>query len=136
MGDRVGGSDAYLEYDGQSLKTSAKSLNITDTLGESDATTFSDTYKTSIPTKRTLEVSADVVVFTKSSAVGTAQNSVLTVGNEANLLWGQEGNAAGKPKGGAVMRLVEKSLKLEVEGTAMWSCKWQRLFDETTDVWS
>lgn len=141
MGDRLEGGSVYLEFDGQSLKTSAKSFNVNETLGESDATVFSDTYKTGIPTKRTLEVTADIVVHTAASAIGTAHNSVLTLGNEANLLWGAEGNGAGKPKGGALMRLVDKSRKFETEGTSMYSCKWTLvdgtlLFDDTVDVWS
>jgi hypothetical protein len=137
---RLSGDDFYIEFDGVVLRSSGKSVDIDHQGKSSDGTTFGDSYETTIPTKKSLKVSGEFVVFTKVTN-GAQQRNAFTIHKEANLLWGPEGKATGKPKGGAVMRIAKATEKYKAGDAAVWSVEWEMaggalLFDPKLDTWA
>lgn len=73
--------------------------------------------------QRLIKVDPKVKVIVDDNATGQAIRAVLKMGQEGNLIWGPEGNGAGKPKWGILARCVaaptartyDKEAELEVK---------------------
>lgn len=103
---KASGKNIYVEFDGVGFWVSGRNLKHTNKQNEADSTAGADDYENSVPTTKNIEVSIDMVML-KSAEGGAALMAKLVLGHEANLIYGFEGNGAGKPKWGFFARVAQ-----------------------------
>lgn len=137
---KVSGKTCYVEFDGVGMMVSGREFSITEEQNTANATAGADDYENMVTTTKKISASLKMVML-KAADGGSAIALKLRPGATANLLWGLEGNAAGKPKGGfeAIVKkynrtspydnVVTIDVEFEMAGDAL-------LFDDSTATWS
>lgn len=133
------GKDTYVEFGGVDLSVTLRDFTITRTQNEADSTAGADEWENSVPTTKSIKATATAVVLKKSDG-GAAVRSILAEGTEDNLLWGFEGNAAGKSKGGFLARVSKLDIKANYKEVVMYDLEFSMagetlLFDDATATW-
>lgn len=79
------------------------------------------------------------MTYAYAGTAGTAYSALLGVGEQGTLLWGAEGTATGKPKGGALAIVTSHSKPMSYNELITRSVTWQftgdLLADDDVDVW-
>jgi len=79
------------------------------------------------------------LTYAYTGTAGTAYTSKLIPGQQGTLLWGPEGNAVGKPKGGVVAIVINHSKPMVYNDLIMHTATFQftgdLLFNEEVNVW-
>jgi hypothetical protein len=115
------GANIYLEYQGVSLVGDERKFDPGLQWDTTEASAGGDAVR--VYTKTLLKVEPKLTLIVDTNASGIAQRAVLKLGATGNLIWGPEGNAAGKPKWGVVADIkkstpsfqYDKEQELEVE---------------------
>lgn len=135
---RAVGSAAYISFNGVAVQADYRAFNVEETIDTVDKTAGSETDKSYIPT---LKDGTAELVYAYAGSAGTAISTNFQVGTQGTLLYGAEGTATGKPKGGwanaivvghskpmAYNDLIVRTVKFQKSGTAT--------FHDEVDLWS
>jgi hypothetical protein len=133
---RALGKDAYISFQGTLISADYRSFEVELTLDVIDKSAGSDTHRSYLPT---LQNGTAKLTYAYSGTAGSAYTGLLRVGQSGVLLWGPEGNAPGKPKGGANALVIAHSRPLSYNDLITHSVQFQLngplLFDDLSDVW-
>lgn len=136
---KYSGSALYAQMGTVNISANIRNFEVALAQESADATAGADPYRNFVPTVKTIEVTFEYLPHTHSTG-GSAINAVLTHGFEGTFLYGEEGSATGKPKGGFYARVkqndkgipfddvVTRAITLELAGTDL-------LFNHQTDLW-
>lgn len=136
--NRVVGQNAYISFKGVAINADYRSWNIEETIDTVDSTAGSETDKSYIPT---LKDGTAELMYAYTGTAGTVYVTNFVVGTEGALLYGPEGTATGKPKGGFSNAIVVSHSKPhEYNGLIVRTVKFQKSgtasFTEERDQWS
>lgn len=135
---KLSGSALYVSFGGVNLSATIRNFEWTHEQETADATAGADPYRNHVTTVKNTEATCELLI--QDHATGTAIHAAVKIGTSGTLLWGLEGTATGKPKGGfyAVVSQGDQSypfddvavisLTFMCAGTAL-------LFDHVTNVW-
>lgn len=112
----------YLEFDGVVIDNDYRSFDPGFEIETVEGTAGGDSVRLYVPTLIKVEPSGTFIV--DNNANGIAIRAVLKEGNSGNLIWGPEGNAAGKPKWGITANIsksqVASTYDAELELEVTW----------------
>lgn len=134
---RAYGIDLYVSFAGQSIVADYREFTVERTIDTVDKTAGNETSKSYIPT---LKDGTASLTYCYAGSAGTAISNLFKVGTEGTLLWGPEGTATGKPKGGNY-GIVTSHSKPQVHAdlimrTVTWQFSGSALFNDEIDLWS
>lgn len=139
MAVKVGGKGAYISFNGIEIWVAGgQGFKIDHKLNEAESTAGADKYENAVPTTYAIKAEADLVLIADADG-GTDYRAALKLGTEAALIYGLEGNGAGKPKGGFTARVVDGSIDIKHDDVIKIKIAWSNagddlLFDDTTDT--
>lgn len=137
---KVSGKTCYVEFDGVSLWVSGREFSVTEEQNTANATAGADAYDNMVTTTKKISASLKMVMVSASTG-GAAIATKLKVGTTANLLWGMEGNAAGKPKGGFLAIVKKFNRAAPYDNVVTIDAEFEMaddelLFDDSSATWS
>lgn len=137
VANRVTGKDLYVSFGAVAITADFREFTVSPTIDTVDKTAGSETDKSYIPT---LKDATATLTYAYSGSAGTAISTKFQIGTEGALLWGVEGTATGKPKGGwqnAIVTahdkpvvyndLIVRTVTFQKSGTAS--------FNDEIDLW-
>lgn len=133
------GKRTYVEFDGVALMVSGREFSLSKMQNTANATAGADEYENTVLTTKKLSATLKMVMLNKADG-GAAIADKIKLGHMGNLLWGLEGNAAGKPKGGFLAHLVKADVSAPYDNVITIDAAWEMadddiLFDESVAVW-
>ncbi|MCU0464053.1 MAG: hypothetical protein MUF38_05750 [Anaerolineae bacterium] len=136
---KVSGKRIYVEFDGVSLMASGREFAVSKVQNTANSTAGADEYENTILTTKKLSATLKMVMIEKATG-GAAIAEKIKLGHTGNLVWGLEGNAAGKPKGGFFGHLVKADVSAPYDNVVTIDAAWEMadddiLFDESVAVW-
>lgn len=137
---KASGKNVYVEFDGVGLMVSGREFSITEEQNTANATAGADAYENMVTTTKKISASLKLVMLTAATG-GAAIATKLRPGATANLLWGFEGNAAGKPKGGFEAIVKKYNRSAPYDGVITIDAEFEMaddalLFDDSVATWS
>lgn len=134
---RAVGKDLYVSFAGQSIIADYREFTVEETVDTVDKTAGSETDKSYIPT---LKDATATLTYAYAGSVGTAISNLFKVSTQGTLLWGVEGTATGKPKGGWANGIVTAHSKPTtyndlVVRTVTFQKSGTVLFNDEVDLW-
>lgn len=128
------GKDFYLEFNGVAVTGIYRKFDDGMEQESAEATSGTDAVRNYVSTLIKIEPKATVVLNDASSALAQ-----LKMGTTGTLIWGPQGNGAGKPKWGVAARVkaapVSRTYDAEVEIEVTWEVTSGTLtYDGRTDV--
>lgn len=112
----------YLEFDGQSLVTAFRKFDPGVSEDVVDATSGADGLSSEHTIRATVAPTGEFLVL--DDATGQAIRAKLKVGTTGNLIWGEEGNASGKPRGGITARVKKANIAFSFDGEQVIQVEW------------
>lgn len=139
MATKVSGKGGYLEFDGAGMMTSGREFMVNIEQNTANSTAGADEFENSVKTTKKVSATLKMVMLTAATG-GSTIATKLKPGVTANLLWGFEGNAAGKPKGGIYAHVKKYSRTSPYDGVTTIDVEFEMagdalLFDDTIDAW-
>lgn len=133
------GKETYVQFGAADVSVVLRDFNVSNMQNSADSTAGADEYENTVPTTKSFKATAQFVML-KNADGGAAILAAMRAGTEANLLWGFEGNAVGKPKGGAFCRVAKFDRKGNYKNVVLADVEWDNvgeslLFDDSTDTW-
>lgn len=133
--NRAIGKDGFVSFQGTTISADYRNFDVEMTLDTVEKSAGSDTSKSYIPTLK------DGTAKLTYAYAGTAATytDLLRVGQQGDLLWGAEGNSAGKPKGGVNAIVIAHSQPMTyndlITRTVTFQFSGDLLFDDAVDTW-
>ncbi len=112
----------YLEFDSQTFQVAWRSFDPNITEVTVDGTSGTDALTSEHFIRTTCAPTASILVL--DDAVGVLIRAKLLVGTTGNLIWGEEGNTGGQPKGGITARVKKANITFEHEGEQIIEVEW------------
>lgn len=136
--NRVLGKDAYISFQDTEISADYRNFDIELTIDTVESTAGSEASKSYIATLK--DGTAKLTYAYSGTAGAGAYVDVLGVGQEGTLLWGIQGTALDKPKGGAVAIVVAHSKPMAYNDLLTRTVTFQftggLLFDEDLNTWA
>lgn len=134
--DRVRGDNLYISFDGVEVDADYQTFEVGNTADTIDSSAGSQASKTYIVG---LKDGTASLTYAYTGSAGTAVTVKFKVGTSGTLLWGPEGTATGKPKGGVVALVTGHSRPHQYDGLVTRTVNFQfsgdMLFDDEDDAW-
>ena len=134
---RAIGKDGYVSFQGSEVSADFRDFDIEMTIDTVEKSAGREASKSYIAT---LKDGTAKLTYAYSGTAGTAYTNLLRVGQQGTLLWGPEGSAAGKPKGGVEAIVIAHSKPMAYNDlmtrTATFQFTGDLLFDDDADVWA
>lgn len=118
----------YLEFDGVVIDNDYRSFDPGFEIETVEATAGGSTARSYVPTLIKVEPSGTFIV--DNNANGIAIRAVLKEGNSGNLIWGPEGNAAGKPKWGITANISKSQVAATYDAELELEVTWYNEADD------
>lgn len=136
---KASGKYTYVSFDGVNVSVALRNFKVERRQNEADSTAGADEWENTVPTTKNIKATANFVIL-KSAEGGAVIRTVLDEGNEGPLLYGFEGNGAGKPKGGFTGRVASFVVTSEYKNVIMGDVEWSNaaeslLFNDVSDTW-
>jgi len=133
---RAVGKDGYISFQGVEVGADYRSFDVELTVDTVEVSAGNEASKRYIAT---LKDGTAKLTYAYSGTAGTAYTNRLKVGEQGTLLWGPEGTAVGKPKGGVVAIVVNHSKPMTyndlITRTATFQFSGDLLFQDEVDTW-
>lgn len=133
---RAIGKDGYVSFQGVAISADYRNFDIEMTVDVVEKSAGAEASKSYITT---LKDGTAKLTYAYSGTAGTAYTNLLRVGQQGTLLWGPEGNATGKPKGGVKAIVVSQSKPMTyndlITRTVAFQFTGDLLFDDEVNVW-
>lgn len=120
---KISGAALYIQFGSTVLSATQRTLDVTEQQETADATAGADTYRNFVSTVKMIEASAELLM--QDGTAGSALYAALIPGSQGTLIWGQEGNATGKPKKGFYATLVDTSVSYPFDDVIAMKAKFQ-----------
>lgn len=134
---RAVGKDGYVSFKGTAVSADYRSFDVEITLDTVEKTAGGESSKSYIPT---LQDGSAKLTYAYTGTAGAGYTALLKVGEQGTLLWGPEGNGAGKPKGGVEAIVTAHSKPMSYNDLILRTVTFQftgdLLFDDEEDTWS
>lgn len=139
MATKVSGKGGYLEFDGAGMMTAGREFMVNIEQNTANATAGADEYENTVKTNKKISATLKMVMITAATG-GSTLATKLKPGATANLLWGFEGNTAGKAKGGFLAHVKKYSRTSPYDGVTTIDVEFEMagevlLFDDTIATW-
>lgn len=140
MATKVSGKGTYISFNGIEMWVAGgQGFSVEHKLNTAESTAGADVYENSVPTTRMIKADLDAVMIADADG-GTDYRAAMALGTESALLYGWEGNGAGKPKGGFTGRVVDASVTVKHDDVIKIKVAWENagddlLFDDTIHTW-
>lgn len=133
---RAAGTAAYISFKGTVISADYRKFEVDlsqDTVEKSAGSEASKSYIA------TLKDGTAKLTYAYVGTSGAAYTGLFALGEKGTLLWGPEGNATGKPKGGAEAIVVAHSKPMSynelITRTVTFQFTGGLLFNDDVDVW-
>jgi hypothetical protein len=133
---RAVGNQAYISFKGTAISADYRKFEVElsqDTVEKSAGVEASKSYIA------TLKDGTAKLTYAYVGTSGSAYTGLFALGEKGTLLWGPEGNATGKPKGGAEAIVVAHSKPMSynelITRTVTFQFTGGLLFNDDVDVW-
>ena len=114
------GHVVYIEFDGVVIDTDFRSFDPGIDSVETSSTAGLDGLESSHLIRETVAPTGQFLIETTETAILEA----LEQGNTGNLIWGPEGNAAGKPRWGIEARIKKSNIAFAHDGEQVIDVEW------------
>lgn len=135
---KLSGSALYVSFGGTNLSATIRNFEVPEEQEMADATAGADPYRNFVTTVKTIEASCELLV--QDHASGTAVHAAVKIGTQGTLLWGLEGTATGKPKGGFLATISKSEKSYPFDDVAVIALTFTNagtavLYDGVTSLW-
>jgi hypothetical protein len=134
--NRAIGKDGYISFQGTAIHADYRNFDVEITIDTVEKSAGSDGSKSYIAT---LKDGTAKLTYAYTGSAGFSYSNLFKVGQSGQLLWGPEGNGAGKPKGGVNAIVIAHSKPMAynelITRTVTFQFTGDLLFDDEEDTW-